>query len=160
MDVTITYGAGSGDHDDVINPTPIAPFNILPNLTYVATRFGNVVKIDDVRDTLPPGVGTLWIQCQQLPEKFNPNFSTERPAPVFEFLLQLDGTHGPRTVNHLYPLNVHGWEMGPRVYLTPDGQQGVPGPLLRAPLHLNVIPAPASLGLLLPLLALRRRRRQ
>ena len=160
MDVTITAAPEFGAADTVLDPSRIAPFNSLPNQTHVATRFGHVIKIDEVRDTLPPGHGPRWVVCSQSPEDFSENFSTARPAPIFEFALQLDGTVGTRIVDHVYGRTVQGDELGPYVYLTPGGQVDMPRPILRGPLNLVVIPAPGALGLLLPLLALHRRRRQ
>lgn len=160
MDITITAALEFGAADTVLDPSRIAPFSSLPNQTHVATRFGHVIKIDEVRDTLPPGHGPRWVVCSQSPEDFSENFSTARPAPIFEFALQLDGTVGTRIVDHVYGRTVQGDELGPYVYLTPGGQVDMPRPILRGPLNLVVIPAPGALGLLLPLLAFHRRRRQ
>lgn len=159
MDVTITAAPEFGAADAVLDPSRIAPFDSARNQTHVATRFGHVIKIDEVRDTLPPGVGPRWVVCSQLPENFSENFSTERPAPIFKFALQLDGTVGTRIVDHVYGRMPGEGESGPLVYLTPDGQMDMPRSILRGPLNLVVVPAPGALGVLLPLLLAAHRRR-
>ena len=160
MDITITCADMSGENDSVTNAAPLAPFDAFQAQTYVATRFGHVMKIDEIRDTLPPGMGPRWVRCYQLPQNSNPNFSTAQPAPIFEFALQLDGTAGTRVVDHVNPRLPGEGEVGPLLYTTPEGGLATPPTILRGPLNLVVIPAPATLTLLLPLLALHRRRRQ
>lgn len=155
MDIAIS---GAGPADQVAAPARIAPFNNGAR-DLVVMRFGDVIKIDDVRDT-PPGTGPYSISCFQPAEILGYPFSTERPAPVFEFALDLDGVHGTRIVNHYYPGERKGGEAPPTLYRSPQGDPVRPCLGLKTPLNLIVIPAPTSLGLILPFLALHRRRHE
>lgn len=93
-DVTIN---GAGDHDEVRSPDRPFPFGN-PSQTLIASRFGSTIKIDDSRDTLPPGQGTRGVSMSQpAPEFREPNF--DNPAIVFTFTLAVDTTITSRMIS-------------------------------------------------------------
>jgi hypothetical protein len=93
------------------------------NQTLVVTRYADLIKIDDSRDTLGPGVGTRGIHSGQLVEVHSEgNFTTARPLSIFEYELVLDGTPGSRVISDLYTRSPSGCiERAVRVYLSPSG---------------------------------------
>ena len=157
----VILAAVNGGHSDgtgtFVRP---APFNNATGQTIVATRFASVLKVDDARDTLPPGEGQRGVNPAQLsggtsgPDRLN-------PASIFEFDVFFDGTPGRREVSEFFlaPAGGNSTDRVLRVYTNDHGALNHPL-TTRHHLTINVIPAPASLGLLVPLLALHRRRRQ
>ena len=97
--------AGSGGLADsasgFLRPFPLA--HIVPQ-AIVASRFGAVLKLDDSRDTLPPGDGTRGVSPSQGKEIMgDPRFfTTANPISVFEFTLELDGSTGTRSLSEFF----------------------------------------------------------
>lgn len=145
--------AGSGGFGDgatgLVRPHPFGQGSAQ---TLMATRFANTLKLDDSRDTSPPGEGARWIQPSQFYEQWNDDFSRSRPASIFEFQLDLDGTTGARLVTQAFGGALPDGNTTDRVlriYTTAQGDSNIP--LTTAyPLTINVLPAP---GAALPLLA-------
>lgn len=159
FDATVTTHGSSGLADLADDLERVSPFHLGFSQTLAAMRFGNVLKIDDVTDPHPPGLGQGRVRMNQLIEVAGFPFTRDNPALVFRYTLVLDGTTGLRTASHVwFPHPTQGTPVRPTVFLTPEGATASPGTILIQPLELNVIPAPATLGLLLPLLAFHRRR--
>jgi hypothetical protein len=87
---------------DFVRPPPFTKF---PQ-SIVASRFGSTIKIDDSRDTLPPGAGQRAIYTFQDPEFRNAEFCSNRPATVFSCELTLDGTRGVRVIDAIILLSL------------------------------------------------------
>jgi hypothetical protein len=125
-----------------------------------ASRFGNQTKIDDSRDTFPPGLGTRGIFPGQLAPNFGWN-DRSNPALVFSFRLTFDTTPGTRTINSLYvpPTNGDSVSRYMRIYTNGNGAQNFPN-TTTLPLDIIFIPAPgpAALAAASALLLTRRRR--
>lgn len=158
FDVAVT-DAGDGDELTQFIKAPLLGH---PVQTLVATRFGNLIKIDDVRDTLPPGEGSRHIIILQLAEEpWNKHFSRDNPLELFRFTMALDGTLGERTVTQVF----RHWEVPDHerrfliTYLHPAGGNNYPDSAAHS-LRINVVPAPGAAGLAVAgaVLALRRRR--
>ena len=97
----------AGLADSVTSIERYRPFTFSAQ-TLVATRFGHVIKIDDIRDTLPPGEGDRTI----LPGQGIPQWggsTTANPAALFEFRIALDGSPGDRLASGAFrPPNSNG----------------------------------------------------
>ena len=157
----VVSGAGAGDSvSDATRPFPTGAGS---NQTIVATRFGNEIKIDDVRDTSGPGAGTRGVFPGQLVEQFaGTNFTSANPINIFTFKLNLDGTEGLRSFRNLYiaPSGGNTTDHVMRVYTSSSGGQNNPVTTTTGGGVNVVIPAPGSLALLgLGALAAGRRRR-
>jgi hypothetical protein len=139
-DVTITCVQGAGLGDEVVGINRIEPFTSAQQ-TVVATRFGAVVKIDDVRDDMPPGVGTRSVVSSQVAEMFGLPFSRENPVNFFQFSFALDGTLGTRVVSHIFPVTSGGAVTAPALYTTPRAGVTIPF-AISFPLEIVVVPAP------------------
>ena len=154
FDVAI-YECGEGDIASSFT-RPI-PFNAI-NQTIGASRFGTTIKIDDVRDTFPPGVWVYYIFTGQVAQDFNPEFNGDRPVSIFEFEVHLDGTAGDRTVDALVQRNNFNVPVS-WVYTTPRGD-AVSMPTVVSPLTVRVVPGPGAAAFAMGLLVLARRRRR
>lgn len=130
--------------------------------TYAAMRFGSVLKIDDIRDTLPPGEGTRAIEVHQYREQdADLNFRRNNPMELFRFILDLDGSEGERIVRQAFrPYQLPEPNRFLMTYLTGNGAVNYPDSTAYD-LRLHVVPAPGAAGLLVlgTLLSLRGRRR-
>ena len=119
--------------------------------TIVATRFGNVLKIDDVRDTLGPGLGTRGVFPGQLVENFaGTNFSTANPITLFQYELFIDHTdESDRLLSEAFiaPTGGNTVDRVMRIYTSPTGGQNTPV-TTRNNAVLRYIPTPATLALL------------
>ena len=92
----LVENAGEGDSAAAfLRPAPFDQFL----QTVVATRFGSTIKIDDSRDTFPPGFGQRAVFSIQYPEYMSTNFNSDKPVTVFEYTLFLDGTLGDRVLD-------------------------------------------------------------
>lgn len=155
----VVVAGPEGALDDAVNLRRVFPFNY-GGQTLAAMRFGHVFKLDDVRDTLPPGQGTQGILMDQLMESLNASFSRANPAHLFEFVLELDDVPGLRHIESVhYELS---WgnttDRVMRIYTSEMGEFNLPR-TVRVPLNLYYIPSPGGAALLLGALALHRRRR-
>jgi hypothetical protein len=132
--------------------------------TLAITRFGNDIKIDDRRDTMPPGLGTRGVFPGQLVEQFAgwPPPTHENPVSLFEFTLTFDGVAGSRFINSLYiaPSGGNTTDHVMRIYTTTAGAQMNPS-TTTFPLEIVIVPAPGGIALALVAAAgLARRRRR
>jgi hypothetical protein len=122
------------------------------NLAFLQVqRFGNVIKIDDRRDTLAPGLGTRGVNVGQGREDtFDPPFLRDNPVAVFEYVLRLDASLGTRTISESFLApNRPGGNTTDRVLQIRVGLLFVDNlPLVtRRGASITVIPAPGVLGL-------------
>ena len=156
----VALGGGHADGaSSFLRPHPFGQGTIQ---TIAAMRFGDVLKIDDSRDTSPPGEGGRWIVPSQFYEGWIDDFSRAHPAAIFELTLTLDGPAGARLVTQNFGGALPDGNTTDRVlriYTSRQGDSNIPITTAYA-VTINVTPAPASLGLLLPILALHRRRCQ
>lgn len=146
-----------GDGDAVTFMRRIPPFNTFGQ-TLAATRFGSIIKIDDSRDTLPPGVGDRGVGAGQLAPAFG-NPDTSNPVALVEFRFALDGTPGDREISSLFiaPTGGNTIDRVYRVYTTREGMQNMP----LVSIHnatVRVIPSPAAAPVLFAAGLLARRR--
>ncbi len=113
-------------------------------------RFGSTIKIDDLADMQPPGAGTGWVGCGN-GLGVGITFSLDHPVTVFDFVLNLDGTPGTRTVTEVLrplpgsanPIAIYAdWRQlpGPPDILRP--------PTTSYPIAITVLPAPGAIALL------------
>lgn len=163
LDPYVQGMAGAGAADTI---TDITRGQIPYTIQHLAVmRFGNIIKIDDDFDFLPPGVGTRWAQCSQPPNNgMSPRPLFLNPVNVFEYILNLDGTQGERLVTAA-------WSTDTVFQLRPHFTSFVWGignefdqfrhPVIEEQLTIRVIPtsASASIFALAGVLAARRRRR-
>lgn len=150
FDISIS-NAGS---DTVVNPRRPWPFHTGSAQAVVASYFGDTIKIDDSRDTLPPGSGTRGVFPGQLLQDFaGSNFTTANPTTIFEFELHL-GDQTIRTLTSYYILPPGHDPTNPRVmrvYTSPGGMQNTPVTITHGMIIDNYTPAPG--GVLLGALA-------
>jgi hypothetical protein len=168
FDAVIT-GLNAGGNDTVLNPSRPFTFDSGAQQTIVSTRFGNQIKIDDSRDTNPPGVGVRGVFPGQRPENFaEGRFTAGQPVSIFEYTLRLDGTPGTRRIDGepiTGPIGFPCWSV--RIYTSPIGAQialnGGPScdrnSLTYAPASLVIIPTPATATLLAVAVVAHSRRR-
>lgn len=112
-----------------------------------ASRFGQDVKIDDLRDTLPPGQGTRGVPVNQAPQNFGPPVDLSNPISLFTYKVVLDGTEGDRVATSYFiaPLSPPGnsSDRFMQVYTTPLGANNIPLSRLED-CTLRVVPAPTG----------------
>lgn len=136
------------------------------SLPVVVSRIGDVLKIDQAVDTLPPGQGPRFTSSVQTAPTSNPNPVMSNPITVFAYTLQLEGRRGTRVVDAAF---YQGSVFGPSQYLITFKSGGdflerfnvYYHELQDFPLTISVVPAPSAvaLGGFASLVALRRRRR-
>lgn len=95
IDQTITGVNGAGLNDTVFVTDP--GFN--NQQTLASRRFGNVLKIDDVSDTAPPGEGPAQWAIGQPGFSAGPWTYANPVIGVIDFNLSLDGSEGDRLVS-------------------------------------------------------------
>lgn len=155
----------SGDgRDDVISDFDrTVPMKKGATQTLVATRFGDVVKIDDRRDTMPPGQGPRGIFPGQLVEQFAgwPPPTHDNPVSLFEFTLTFDGVAGERRVSSLYvaPSGGNTIDRVMRIYTNSSGAQINPSTTTFT-LDIAYVPGPGGAALAGVALAFAVRRRR
>ncbi|MDX2147462.1 MAG: hypothetical protein SFZ23_08050 [Planctomycetota bacterium] len=165
FDGTVRGFAGAGRTDAATNfrvPSPLTA-GISGGDTYVAQRFADILKIDEVRDTVAPGLGQRSIAPAQLYESAGLPHTTANPLSIFEYTLQLDGSAGTREVSSVWLLPPIGNPVRIRTWRGPSFMDGNNSPETSVvPLRINVVvPAPASAACLMIVasgLARRRRR--
>lgn len=92
--------------------------------TLVASRLGDMLKIDDSRDSLPPGWGTRGVLPGQLVEMYaGTNFTHANPAVIFEYTLLLDGSPGARLIGDEFIPRPECIRRYFNAYTSPDGRQ-------------------------------------
>jgi hypothetical protein len=157
FDAVVT-GLNAGGNDRVVDPLRPATFDV-PSQTIVATRFGNLIKIDDSRDTAAPGAGSRSVFPGQWAEEFaEGRFTRGQPVSIFEYTLLLDGTPGERLLDAVWLPASGGFSCRSiRVYLNAAGAQlrlqGGPTCDRQDLAYLNaslvVVPAPAGAATML-----------
>lgn len=95
IDQTITGVNGAGPNDTAVVTDP----GFFNPQTLVSRRFGNVLKIDDVSDTLPPGEGSGNWGIGQPSFAAGPWTYANPVIGVIDFNLNLDGSEGDRLVS-------------------------------------------------------------
>ena len=154
----IVWDSRAGDADLVTYIERYRPFEgFAQNLEW--RRFGAVIKIDDRRDTLPPGEGEFGVYSAQLPPGFGIP-STANPAALMEFRIALDVTPGDRVVSSIFlPVLPHG-NTTDRVFAVYTTREGLTNfPLIT--IHnatVRVVPSPGGACTLLATALLTRRR--
>lgn len=117
-------------------------------------RFGNVLKFDDLQDTLPPGQGPRWDIVGQAPAQFGGMFITDNPVSILAFDLTLDEVPGARLIDMIFRPGI------PLIRLYTDEIGAITTPPTEVHnLEVFYIPAPSGAPALLAALALLRRRR-
>lgn len=151
IDQTVTGLAGAGMNDTI---TVVDP-GFANQQTLVSRRFGNVLKVDDISDTLPPGEGAGHWGIFNGGHATGPYTYANPLLGAIDFDLWLDGTEGDRVVSAWW----RGWsdyfpdipDMGPAIlmlnrdlvdwdFIYPD--------LTVNDLTIRVIPAPGVVALL------------
>lgn len=113
--------------------------------TLLASRFGEVLKIDDSRDTLEPGAGARGIQPLQLSEGWG-RFDPSRPVSLFEFVLTFDGNPGSRTIDALYLPASGGNSTDRQIRIYTSYAGDLNNPLTTTiPLRIDYLPSPSAL---------------
>jgi hypothetical protein len=159
--ITGLNNAGLGDSLTILN------VGILSAQTFAARRFGNVLKIDDINDVLPPGEGQGHLGIGQPNPSIGPYTLANPIINLVVFDLHLDGSAGDRFVDAWWrdwTPNYPQIPPGPRIHVRnrdlADPDIIVPD-LTVNPLTIRVIPAPGAVAVLLaPGLAIARRRRR
>lgn len=160
FDVVIS-NAGPGDV--AFDPVRPGTFASGSSQTLVASRFGSTIKIDDSRDTAPPGAGGRGVFPGQLAQAFaGTNFTVGRPVTIFEFSFTPDASFNSRLIDVLYVLPSGGPQPpipNTRIYTSSGGAQRS---IVAVTNTLNIIdtPTPGVSGILgLSAIVLTRRRR-
>jgi hypothetical protein len=92
------------------------------------TRFGADLKLDDLRDTSPPGEGQFGMAVSQGPEGLGQPNDFSNPVFLFRYTVQLDGTPGERVATslHLAPTDGNTVDRIMRIYTTVQGASNLP----------------------------------
>ncbi|MDX2147463.1 MAG: hypothetical protein SFZ23_08055 [Planctomycetota bacterium] len=134
---------GAGSQDTVTEWSIPAP--LLTVQTVVSARFGDTIKIDDARDSNPPGRGNYSLSPLQQFEQSGVPHTRANPVAVFQYTLNLDQSAGVREVSSAWFRPPVGAVVPIRLWRGPAGAdlQNVPATTL-VPLRINVVvPAPA-----------------
>lgn len=94
IDQTITGMNGAGLSDTAI----VTDRGFANQQTLVPRRFGNVLKIDDVSDSLPPGMGASHWGVFQPGHAVGPYTYANPVLGLLDFNLNLDGSVGDRHI--------------------------------------------------------------
>lgn len=143
----------SGDFADRDLPAHVPRWLYYSNPPPIVTgRFGDMLKLDDSRDTLPPGQGPHWI-IPSLPFGF---LGSSNPADVFQYRLLLDGSVGDRFIDAVFHPSTLPDHMVGLWYLRDDGAWTItPAPTDYYTAVVRIVPAQSALGPLLLGLCLR-----
>lgn len=108
LDVVVEGLEGAGSADSITNILrPPTFLDGTPTNRVSVQRFGNLLKIDDSRDTSPPGTGpsTLW-----LIQTFNEiSLNRDNPITILEYTLILDGSLGTRRLSEIFFTTTNGY---------------------------------------------------
>jgi hypothetical protein len=159
--ITGVSNAGLNDTLSILN------VGIMSVQTFAARRFGNILKIDDVSDTLPPGEGSAHLFIGQPNPSIGPYTLANPITNLVVFDLHLDGSAGDRFVDAWWrdwTPNYPQIPPGPRIHVRnrdlADPDIIVPD-LTVNPLTIRVIPAPGAVAVLAAFgFAVGRRRRR
>lgn len=157
-DIAISNAGSADEVTEMIRPGTFASASAQ---TIVASRFDTTIKIDDSRDTHPPGAGFRGVFPGQVAENFaGTNFTRGQPVSVFEFTFTPDASGGVRVFTY-FPVLPSGGDPQRyiRIFTSPIGAQNTPLATLNG-LRIVDIPTPGSVGLAFAVcvLALRRQR--
>jgi hypothetical protein len=148
-DALIDGIGGAGQSDRAENFFMAPSFAVFSNVQTLNTqRFGNILKIDDRRDTFSPGVGTRGVTSVQANEQdFSVRFDYSNPISIFEFTLALDGSLGTRAISEAFLApNRQGANNTDRMLLIRNGLNSDNLPLVtRRGASITVIPAPSAM---------------
>ncbi|MDX2148707.1 MAG: hypothetical protein SFZ23_14435 [Planctomycetota bacterium] len=155
FDATID-GAGEDDAPDAFARRE--PFASNEPQTIVASRFGTTIKIDDSRDTRPPGNGTRGVRISQAwPDTGSP-FTLDKPLVFLTFNFTIDASVISRIVSSTFR-NGNTSDTPPFLWLRNNGGPNRPT-TTTVPLTIPVIPAPGAAAFMtFGMLAAARRRR-
>lgn len=145
FDVAVS-DSGEGD---AVGGMGYGPYGTGVPSTVAATRFGSTIKIDDVRDTLPPGLGGRTVQPSQLTPQIEYPIDLRNPAPVFYFRVDVDGTEGTRTVSAIFAPPVPGGNDIDRfvfLYYDVGGANNLPLSTYGGHFAIRVVPSPGGCG--------------
>jgi hypothetical protein len=156
---TIIQGGANDITDTIVDARSPFPLNLVFAQTLVTTRFGNLLKIDDSRDTMPPGQGLRGIFPHNPVPAFDTRWTSANPLSIFEFTLVLDGSLGSRTISSIYAQTSQGTPTYPSFYTSMGGATNFTIQTTVVPLTVTVIPAPASMALALGIMCIAGRRR-
>lgn len=129
--------------------------------TIAATRLANnVIKIDDDRDTRPPGLDRFGVNvAQEIPVVGN--FNSANPLTLFTFALDVDASVGVRRVSSVFQPSFP--DVAFAIFTTPTGGQvRIPiASIAVVPAEVEIVPAPGAAAVLTlaGIAAVRRRRR-
>ncbi len=166
-----TTAAPNGDVvTGVSRITPAVPVAVLPSprplslQSAVSRRVSNVLFVDRITDTLPPGQG-LGIAIDNFPGGQGQVPGMANPLPIFSMSVGLDGTAGDRVFSGAFVSSSRFSIAVPTGHVL-TGNPGAPStwtaaPVTQFPVTLTIIPAPASAAMVVAgglMLALRRRR--
>ncbi|MDX2148709.1 MAG: hypothetical protein SFZ23_14445 [Planctomycetota bacterium] len=145
--------------DIATDPSRRAPFTSFHQQSLVATRFGNVIKVDDERDTAPPGVGTRGVTNNQLWRDAGLPYTEDRPLSLLSFTFRLSGDLGDRTIDSSFGL-APTTDYRPRLFTSRSSSASNQPLTTTVPLTIRVVPAPGAAAFMtLGMLAASRRRR-
>jgi len=155
IDQTITGMNGAGSSDTVVVTDP----GFTNQQTLASRRFGNVLKIDDVSDTLPPGEGAAHWGIFQPGFSAGPWTYANPVIGVIDFNLNLDGSEGDRFISAwwrdwtaFYPNDPVVANLPPTIRVANNnpftGQDYIFPTLTINDLTIRVVPAPGAVALL------------
>jgi hypothetical protein len=101
-DPTVTGIAGAGLGDNVESVYHRYNVDLLNSDQFGTTRFGDVLKIDQLGDNAPPGAGTGWIQSFQDSPSLQPLTDDLPVIVLYQYTVVLDGTPGRRRLDGAY----------------------------------------------------------
>ncbi len=125
-------------------------------------RFGDIIKLDDVDDTEPPGLGAEWLFANQPPPSVGPYTFANPITRLVEYRLHLDGSPGDRVASAVFNTISSIGDLPDRPVIVQDMDNWFSPivPLItHEPLTIRVIPSPGSaLAITVAILIPRRRR--
>ena len=149
--------------------TPAVPVAVLPSprplslQSAVSRRVDNVLFVDRITDTLPPGQG-LGIAIDNFPGGQGQVHGIANPLPIFLMSIGLDGTVGDRVLSGAFVSGSRFSIPVPAGHVL-AGNPGAPStwtaaPVTQFPVTLTIVPSPGGAAVVVGgvMLALRRRR--